>query len=229
MTAEDIVVLAMARTSEITDAYPATRSLAYRRLGLRQRQLQALAARENPDYYGVCAETPLVNLAADLNDIATPVPMPELIQKVTIEDHGTSTWTNGKVISIVPLSDLNAELPPRMTLRDLVLQSVGNDLLNVTSIMVFYSRLADVFAPTDGGAVVELQDPFNELLVLDLVKVFLAKATRLDATIRQTSIETFAAEEASLLTAYLDHVRTYGPYSTRFGVARETSARPVAE
>lgn len=229
MNAEQITKLAMARTSEITDQYPTNRSLCYRRIGLRQRELMALAARENPDYYGTCATAPLSAGGVDLNMMEFPVATPELVEEVRIENPGTSTYAAGDKINIVKLQDREAALAPRMTLRDLVLQAVGTDLDNVTSITVFYSRLPEIFDASDGESFVELQDPYIELLVIDLTKMLLTKATRLPADIRSSSLTLFAAEEASLLTQYLDHVRTYGPYTTRFGTARQTSAKPVEE
>lgn len=217
MTAEEAAVLAMARTSEITDQYPATRALMYRRLGLRQRELMGMAARSNPDYYGVCAISPLdAQTATDLNDIIEPVPTPELVQAVRIEDPGSSAYASGTEIAIVPWDQRDADLPPRATLRDLVLQGVDDDLTGVVSVEIFYSRLAPEFGPYDKDSVLELQHPHNELLVIDLNRMLLRKATRLSAPIRTDAIAACDAEEAPLLKAYLDHVVSYVPQTTRF-------------
>lgn len=221
MTAEDAAILAMARTNEITSHYPATRALMYRRVGLRQRELMAEAAKHNPDYYGVCAISPLDALwSTDLNDIIEPTPSPELIEMVTIEDKGTSQWATGREVHLVPVSQLDAELPPRATLRDLVFQGVGTDLVGVASIEVFYSRLAPAFGPNDGASVLELQAPWDELLVIDLTRHLLRKATRLDQPIRAAAIADLTEEEKPLLTGYLAHVESYAPLTTRF--ARRT-------
>ncbi|HTJ62156.1 MAG TPA: hypothetical protein VL333_13275 [Candidatus Saccharimonadales bacterium] len=217
MTAEEMAILALARTSEITEHYPATRSTMYRRMGLRQRELMTLAAKANPDYYGVCALSNLdSNTATDLNDIIEPVPTPELISLVKIEDPGTSQWAAGTEINIVPAAQKDCELPPRATLRDLVLQGVDTDLVGVTSVEILYSRIAAAFGPFDGDSVLELQAPWDELLVIDLTKHLLGKATRLPQDIQQAAIAALDKEEAPILTAYIDHVTNYAPLTTRF-------------
>lgn len=217
MTAEEAAVLAMARTSEITDQYPATRALMYRRLGLRQRELMGMAAKANPDYYGVCAISPLDGqTATDLNDIVEPVPTPELIEGVLIEDPGTSAYVQGQEVAIVSWQQRDVELPPRATIRDLVLQGVGDDLAGVLSVEIYYSRLAAEFGPFDKDSVLELQHPHNELLIVDLTRHLLRKATRLPDDVRNVSLAALDAEEAPLLKAYLDHVVQYTPRVTRF-------------
>lgn len=217
MTAEEAAVLAMARTSEITDQYPSTRSLMYRRLGLRQRELMALAGRENPEYYGVCAISPLDDeFATDLNDIIEPVPTPELISLFKVEDAGSSQWSHGDEITIVPAHDKGVELPPRATLRDLVFQGVDDDLDGVVSIEIMYSRIAAPFGPLDGGSVLELQNPYDEILIVDLTKHLLRKATRLPKDIRDTAIAGLVEEENGLVDKYLSHVRSYIGMTTRF-------------
>lgn len=217
MTVEEMAKLAMARTSEITSHYPSTRALIYRRLGLRQREIMAMGAKLNPDYYGTCAESLLDDmLATDLNDIVEPVPTPELVEMVTIEDPGDSGLVAGQEVNIVTRHDVEAELPPRMTLRDLVLQSVNDDLEGVVSVMIWYSRLPALIGPGDKDSAIELQSPWDELLAIDGAIQLLQKATRLDAAIRTGAIADLRSEEAPLLAGYLDHVKAYAPQSTRF-------------
>ena len=217
MTAEEAAVLAMARTSEITDQYPSTRSLMYRRLGLRQRELMAMAARANPEYYGVCAISALdADAATDLNDIIEPVPTPEFITLFKVEDAGSSQWVSGQEINIVPSNDRTVELPPRATLRDLVFQGVDDDLDGVISIEIYYSRISAAFSALDGASVLELQSPYDEMLIIDLTKHLLRKATRLPIDIRTSAIEMLTQEETGRIDEYLNHVRTYGPLTTRF-------------
>jgi hypothetical protein len=217
MTAEEAAVLAMARTSEITDQYPATRALMYRRLGLRQRELMGVAAKTNPDYYGVCAVSPLdADAATDLNDIIEPVPTPELISAVLIEDPGTSAYAQGQEIAILPFEQRNVELPPRAMIRDLVFQGIDDDLAGVVSVEFYYSRLAAEFGPYDGDSVLELQHPHNELLIVDLTRHLLRKATRLPADVRSAALVALDDEEKPLLAAYLTHVKEYAPLVTGF-------------
>lgn len=217
MTAEEMAILAMARTSEITQHYPATRSLMYRRMSLRQRELMASAAKANPDYYGVCAISTLDSEAAtDLNDITEPVPTPELVSVFRIEDAGDSQWTHGQEITIVPSSQLDCELPPRATLRDLVFQGVDDDLDGVVSIEIVYSRLSAPLGPLDGDSVLELQAPWDDLLLIDLTRHLIRKATRLPQDIIASVIAGLDAEEGPIVAAYLEHVINYVPLTTRF-------------
>lgn len=217
MKVEEAAVYAMARTSEITSHYPSGRALMYWRLSRRQRQLMALAGRTNPDYYGTYATSNLDgNQAVDLRDIAAPVPTPELIEEVTIADKGASAYANGDRITIVPFHQRDAELPPRATLRDLILQGVDTDLVGVTTIAIYYSRLAAELAPTDAQTNLDIEDPWNELLVLDLQRFLLEKADRLDANIRTAAFTQIAEEEKALLDSYLSHVAAYVATTTRF-------------
>ena len=93
---------------------------------------------------------------------------------------------------------------------------MDTDLVGVTSIEILYSRIAAAFGPFDGGSVLELQAPWDELLVIDLTKHLLGKATRLPQDIQQAAIAALEKEEAPILTAYIDHVTNYAPLTTRF-------------
>lgn len=216
LTCEEITIQALARASEVSNTVPATRTLAYRRIGLRQQQLFAAAAKVNSDYYGACAETNLVAGAADLADIASPVPTPELVSKVCVENPGTSAYVNGDEVNIVQTVDITAALAPRMTLRDLVLQQVGTELAGVTSIMIYYSRLPKAYGPTDAATLTEISSPWDELLVVDLT-IYLLRKAPIDAAVRKLAIDSLKVEEAELLSGYLTHVREYGPVQDRFG------------
>lgn len=217
LSCEEVAVQALARAAEVTETVPATRTLMYRRIGIRQQQLFAMGARVNSDYYGACAETNLIGGAADLADIASPVPIPELVSKVCIEDAGGSAYISGDEVNIVQTVDINAALAPRMTLRDLVLQEVGDDLTGVVSVMVYYSRLPKAYGPSDANTLTELSSPWDELLIVDLTKYLLRKARQLDEGARKLALDGLAAEESELLEGYITHVREYGPVQDRFG------------
>jgi hypothetical protein len=218
MTPEEIAVLAMARCSEITDSYPKARSVMYRRIGVRQQQLFTIAAGINPDYYGTDATTLLVGGAADLADIADPVPTPEQITRVEVNSvAGGSPFAVGREINVVPVADaLSAALPPRMTLRDGVLEGVAADLATVTGIRLYYSRQPKMIAPTDGAVPTEIPSPHDELLVVDLAMTLLKAATKISAAERGAAITSLANEEAGLLVGWQDHVENYGPVVSRF-------------
>lgn len=217
MTYDECCVLAMSRTNEITRNYPSSRELMIRRASVRQRELMAKAAKANPDYYGVCAISPLdANAATDVNDIVEPTPTPELIDMVLIEDPGSSQYAAGTEVNIVRALDKHAELAPRMTLRDLVLQGVDDDMDGVISVEIYYSRLSPMATFADASSSLELQSPWDELLVIDLNRHLLQKATRLEASLRKEAIDACDAEETPLLAGYIEHIGTYGPHTTRF-------------
>ena len=72
-TVEDLVEQALSRCAEYGGNYPATRSLLYRRLGVRQQELFAAAARANPEYFGATAIGTLdANKAVSLATMGSP-------------------------------------------------------------------------------------------------------------------------------------------------------------
>jgi len=218
LSVTEVIEFALARVTEHTDQFPQSRLSMIRRVGVRQQQLLARAAGINIDYYGACAETVLVNGACDLADIASPVPTPELITKIEIDDPGESAYASGDEINIVPSTDPDADLPPRMTLRDLVLEAVGTDLDGVTSIMVFYSRLSTAYGANDGDTLTEISSPHDELLVIDLAVDLLKKARGLDETVRAAALASLQGEEKDALQGYDAHVLSYGPTRARMRI-----------
>jgi hypothetical protein len=219
LTLEEIAVLAMARASEFTDTYPKARSLMYRRIGLRQQQLFAIATDANQDYYGAAASATLdVNKRADLQDIAAPVPTPEQIQRIEVyaTDGNPAAPAIGTEIALVPLGDLVAEDPPRATLRDLLFAQVDTDLAHVTDILIYYARVPASYAPTDGAIEVEIPAPYDELLVIDLTLDLIRSSRGLDAAIRTEAIQLLTAEESGLVSGWQTHVMHAVVTSSRF-------------
>jgi hypothetical protein len=232
LTCEEIAVLALARASEFTDAYPKARSLMYRRIGVRQQQLFALASELNQDFYGSAASATLdAQKRADLQDIAAPVPTPEQIQRVEVyaTDGNAAAPAVGTEIAIVPLGDLNAEDPPRATLRDLLLTQVGTDLAHVTDILVHYARVPQSYAPTDGDTAVEMPAPYDELLVIDLTLWLVRAARGLNEQIRAEAVTLLTAEESGLVDGWQTHVEHAIVTSSRFarppGAARDEDGK----
>lgn len=217
MTAEDICILALARVAIFTSNYPSTRSLMYRRIGLRQRAIFAKAAKANPDYHGVYATADLTAGAADLNDVVEPTPTPSALQRVTILDKGTNPDVeNGDEVHIVPLADPESAIPPRATLRDLVLEGYNGELDGVDSIRVDYSKLPRVLIATDKTYVIELVSPYDELLVVDLTQYLLSLTTEMDDAKKEKALALLAAEETELFGDFMSHVAGYAPTEDRF-------------
>jgi len=181
----------------------------YRRLSVRQQQLFARAAAINPEYYGVCAVAPLSNGAVDLKDLGDPVYRADSLSRIEIADKGTSGYANGDEVHVVALTDPDAALPPRVTVRNGVVAQVGTDLNGVVSLRVFYSRLPLSIGPNDGSKELELLDPFQELLVVDLARYLVEHTLGLDATLRGQALPLLEAEEKDLLALFDAHVKAY--------------------
>lgn len=226
MTADELAELALARVSIFTKNFPTTRGIMYRRIGVRLRQLQMKAMKANGDFLGVFATADLTAGAADLNDVVEPTPTPGSIQRITVADPGTSALVAGDEIAIVPLSDPTAAIAPRCTLRDGVLESVGSDLDGVTSIRVDYARLGKVLTATDKATVVDLMEPWIELLVIDLTSYLLSLTTEMDETKKASALALLSAEETEMFDDFMAFVRDYAPTEDRFsrppsGVAQQ--------
>jgi hypothetical protein len=217
MTYEEVVVQGMARVEDFARSYPAVRSVLYRRIGIRQGELALMAARANRDYFGVASIATLAAGAADLNDIAEPVPAPELIQKITVNAVGAGAASAvGDEVSIVRLGDETAEEAPRVTIRSGVIRQVGNDLANVTSLKVYYSRLPAMPLATENGAsLVAIPDPYSELLVLDIAERVVDRAMRGEGA-NDPARKLVADEIKEWEGKWMAHVDVFGASRSRF-------------
>jgi hypothetical protein len=230
LTTGGIIVQALARVQEITKKTPAAnKTVALRRIAIRQQELVAMSAEESHEYYGVSAIAPLdVNGVADLATITDPIPTPQEITQVRVQDAGTSeTVAAGDVVAIVPIADPYASIPPRVTIRNRLITQVGTDLDGVTSIRVDYVFRPPMYCPTDDCEVVILRSPYDELLIIDLAKQILRKSANVEKTIRDERLDFWTQEEAELLTQYRRHVREYGETGSRFSRPPQGVARPA--
>jgi hypothetical protein len=218
MTAEEVVQGAMAEAAEFASSYPTTRSVMFRRVTVRQQQLFALAATIDPDWAGVCADAPLAagaaNLASVMRGEEAGVPGAEHVSRVEVLNAGVSELPVGAEISVVPSDDVTVALPPRMTLRSWVFRSVGADLTGVASIRVYYSRRP--FPVTRKTDVIELPEPWAELLVIDLARNLVQKATSVDKEVRAHAVTYFNEREAEALEGFKAHVGSFVSETVRF-------------
>lgn len=230
MTLEELRLASLARAVDFGIKAPVGRSPAYRRVSIRQQQLFSRAAKINPDWAGVQASVPIVawasSLAVDLTDLVDPAEPAELITRIEIADKGGSAYANGQEVNIVKLADPNIADPPRVTLRNWIAQSVGNDLLNVTSLRVFYSRIPAVMDTPDCNP--EIPSPHDELLVIDLTRWITKKTISLDAGTKTAIIATLDAEEKEAIENFDAFVARYSDATiSRFGGSRFASGRPA--
>ena len=210
MTVDEAVKRFLARVPEAPEHTP--RGEIKRRIGVRQRQLFARAARLNPSYFGVCAVAPLEAGAANLlaatpeqstgGDILYEI---EAVERVVIEDPGTSSYAAGELVHLVKVTDPDVAEPPRATIRNFVLFQIGTDLEGVAKVKVHYSRRPlPIDETTPGDTELELPEPFQYLLVLDGAKDLARRELPADraAAVR----ELLEPEEQELLQEFDAHV-----------------------
>ncbi len=229
LTVGGVITQALARVQEVTDDAPsANASVSIRRIALRQQELFTIAAAESHEYNGVSAVCPLdSNGAADLATIADPVPTPDEITMITVHDRGTSELVAGAQVFIVPVADIAAAIPPRVTIRNRLIKQVSTDLALVTSLQVYYTRRPTMYCPEDECLVTELVSPYDELLVIDLAKHIVTKSPEIEAARRGEVLGRWDAEESELLTQFRRHVREYAATLTRFTRPPQGVARPA--
>lgn len=188
----------------------------YRRIDRRQQQLFEQAGQWNEDFLGWSFEESLTAGNADLSSVLSDdhptLPGVARITRVEISDKGSSAYTNGEEIAIVPVRDAEyTALPPRATMRSGRLLQVGTDLAGVAQVEVFYARKA---RPVNQGTdELEVPSPHDDLLVYDLAK-HLLKGMPEDAT---AALAVLDAREAEALTSFRAYVERFAPTQTRFG------------
>ena len=142
------------------------------------------------------------------------------ITKVEVEDAGTHpTLVTGDEISIVSISDIEAELAPRMTLRNFALRQVGTDLAGVVSICAFYGyRPENKATPLDGTEDAELPPVYQELLVIDLAKWMVRMTLAMETEIKAAALAALSEEEDAMNGTFMAEVVDYaGAQVSRFG------------
>lgn len=217
MTPSELLELAFSYLGDFGISVENTpRSVLYARMSMRQRELFTWASTIDPDFYGECVLGVLDNGGVDLNlleqeEAIYPI---ESIQIIRIEDPGTDErYQRGDRVRIVRTDDTR-ELPPRATLRSKILRSVGDDLTNVVSVMIWFSRRPRPINP-DGSGTVELMDPFSHLLAFDVAKYILQRDPELAGAAANAHLE---ALEAASLASFEAHIRgSYRALEARFG------------
>jgi hypothetical protein len=218
MTAEEAAVAALAEAAEFGSTFPTTRTTLYRRASTRQQQLFAMAAQIDPDWAGFCVEGDVVdgavNLAPMLRGDVEGIPAAERVSRVHVNDPGTSVWSGGKEVAMVPSDDMTVGLPPRVTLRGGIFRSVGSDLDGVVSLSVYYSRRP---APVSGSDhVLEIPEPHADLIVYDLARSLVQKAVAIDAKVREHAVAYFNGQETAALAAFREYIQNFVSDTWRF-------------
>lgn len=224
MTYDEIVDAALARAMDFGNSFPTTRPVLYRRIEIRQSEIFTLAARVNPDYFGVNVigvldADGLVDLAELDADTAVADPT-SAITRIEIRDAGTHpTLQCGKEVTLVTPNDREAGLAPRMTLRNFTLRPIPGDMDGVVSVCVFYAyRPRPKATPLDGTEESELPSFYQELSVIDLTKWLLKQSISMAVETKAAALAALSDEEKEMLTTFMAEVADYaGAQVSRFG------------
>lgn len=217
MTVQEAIDAAKARCAELGVEVPGTLSLLVDRISQTQQRIFAKGAQWNPDYFGTCVVGTLDGLAMDVLAIIDPLEIPETITRIEIADAGSSVWPAGQEVAVVTLSDRDAEVAPRATVRRKVIASVGDDLAGVISLRVFYSPAPLPLVVTDLAHKLEIPRPHDALVPLDLTLYLIDKLPEATPAV-QAGRASVQAEFTDALNAFESHVRSYVMTTrTRFG------------
>lgn len=206
MTFEEAVQAALARTTDEGN-WGLAHSVLYDRLVARQTELFMRANRVDAEYFSTQAVGTLVNGAVSIDtllDAVPPLPPCDVVLRVTIENKGTSAYTNGDRVSVVQARDASAQLAPRVQYANRVLRGWGTDLALVTSLRLFYARLPTPLTAAESGTTdLELPEPFpSSLLVLDLARWIIQRSPVKNVEQRASLLVALDAEEKASLAVF---------------------------
>ncbi len=205
MTADDVIDAALARCTDLGAAIPSTRSVYYRRIGIRQGQIFSFIATAHPDYLGRTAIVALTNGSYNLAGLS---PKAERIVEIRVSNPGSSGLLARERVNMVLIDDVDAQLPPRVVVRDQIISGVESDLSGVVSLTLHYSRqptVTTILPETE----MELPNQFQDLLVLDIAKQGIRQILDVEPQRRDGWLDLLSSEETSLLATLNDHVRHF--------------------
>lgn len=214
MTVEEVVRAALGRLQGTTDGRFMARPVMYERVGRYQQRCFAKAAQEDPDFFGTWADGDLdADYRLDLRDLLDPVPAAGRITKVEILDPGTSYYREGQEVNVVSRSNLAGHQQPRITIRDGLIEGVerggAQDLEGVASLRVYYPRMTPTLGAGDRDTEIELPEPWDELLVLDLAIHVVRRAPAIDAIERREALNDLGGEFGALYSDFEDHMKRF--------------------
>jgi hypothetical protein len=209
VTAEEIVVAALARCAEFGDQWPSARSVMYQRINTRHRQLFAMMTTALPDLAGVVENAPVVSGVVDLTALEYDV-----ASVVDVRIPADGVYALDQRVAIIPVDDPDAGLPPRMTASLGELRAYGNELDGVPEVRVAYTRLAESIEMEDDEP--ELPELFHPLLVLDLARYNVQKAISIPSATRAEIAALFDVEEKAMLADFESYLFAYSPVQRRF-------------
>ena len=223
MTPENAIYEARTFLANTSDHYPVTDAILYARLNARQRQLFAMASMWNREYYGEQVFAPLNDEGCiDLDDLETdddhlwPIERVDRIEVATAPRN--SDYEVGTEVTIVHAHERFSHLKPRVTIRSHVIMAVQDDFPSQRGpyeLCLWYSRRprqinrAGIVEGNKRQEDLEIGDPWDWLLVWDLVKSMINRITKEEAGETNAVWQYASISEQTLLEAYEEHVRGY--------------------
>jgi hypothetical protein len=218
VTIEETARAAIDRATTFASNVPENRAVLFRRIGIRQQQLFAKAAKTNPDYYGICVVGGLDQGAVDILTVHPEAPPIEEITRIEIADPGESELEPRQQVNIIRMDDPTSAFPPRAVVRDGVMWPHQDELEGVASVRIFYSKQAGAVGPADAEKELEIVAPHSELLVVDAAAFLLRQTIGLAAEVKAAALAILAEEEKELLADFAAHVAGFvTPLNARFG------------
>jgi hypothetical protein len=196
-------------------------TLLWQRIAQRQQEIVAKAAEANRGYFLTEAVAFVDNSRVELRTLmyegasgSLEVSLLDRIFRVEVEESGTSPWTPGTEIHVVPVLDPGVAFPPRMVLVGSQLRAVGGDLQGVDHVRIFYQARPSVQVAAETESV--LPDPYGELLVYDLAKFMLLRIARVKEEDEDPAYSMIRGLEKSLEAQFLEHVSRFALGQKRF-------------
>ena len=229
MTPQDIIDEAQTFVPDTSDAFPVPEWVSFQRINARQRQLFALAASWDEEFFGRRIKVGLdAGYCVDLSRVESEKVAPiELIDRVEIcglgdpHPHG---YELGDTVTVCAARERHRHVKPRAMIRSKLLEGVSerdgetlelvNDLEGVTQIRIWYSRGSRAIdgegkVKLSAGPVerdVEIGDPWEWLLVWDLVKSLVGRTAKDDAEQKNPVWVLADNQEKMLIETFKTHV-----------------------
>ena len=213
MKPDQIIDEAEAILSDYGVKYPGTKSVMYSRINQSQKRYFSMAAKADQEFYGLQMDFTLdVNACADFTQLDETKALPiEQIDDFRIIESDNPDQVN-KRIHVVPLHDAEAHLKPRATFRSNIFAGFGGDLAGVNRVRLYYTRRPrtigrdGLVAAATQQVDVELESPWDFLLVWDLVYDLIRRADAMEKELKKGLLELVLGPNRTLTKEFIAHV-----------------------
>jgi len=227
ITAQTVINLAIQRSAlNNPDLVPTAQMLNY--ISNFEKAVYAMAARNNPDYFGKDAATATRAASTDSWDISTTpgdvfALSSAVVLTMVLAPPGISV---GDKINLVGMRWPELEVAPRAYVRGNQISGVGTDLGDATnyveSLTISYSEMPAAVTTTTQA--LSLGEEWSDLVILPLARVLALRDHRPE------DIQMLDMEYNSLMATFIDHVSVYDHGATRplIAVPAATGQKPPA-